>query len=68
MKRMSMNFGLDSNNIRRSNFGYSVAPTPSLAPVGINSQPKVSGSGFGNSMFHRINVKTTGGGGCGCGK
>ena len=59
---MSMNLGLDSNNVRRVNF------IPQNINQPINRTVKVGVSGFGVSMFQRINVNTSGGGGCGCGK
>lgn len=59
---MSMNLGLDSNNVRRVNF------IPQNINQSINRGVKVGVSGFGVSMFQRINVNTSGGGGCGCGK
>ena len=62
---MSMNFGLDSNSIRRTNF---VPPTQPTTNQTVNRPVKVGGTGFGVSMFQRINVNTSGGGGCGCGK
>jgi hypothetical protein len=64
-----MSIGLDANNVRRS------VITNSNGNVLPNTNPTSSGkvlqgrpSGFGASMFQRINVNTTGGGGCGCGK
>lgn len=69
---MSMNFGLDANNVRRSTFGNAnVSPnlSTSAGPIRVvQGRPVGVGVGFGNSMFQRINVNTTGGGGCGCGK
>jgi len=69
MKRMSMNFGLDANNVRRSTFG-NINSLPNQAPVTVPGRvvPGRPSGGFGASMFQRINVNTTGGGGCGCGK
>jgi hypothetical protein len=71
MKRMSMNFGLDANNVRFRN-----SVNRSLLNVNSNANNAIPGrisqgrpSGFGASMFQRINVNTaSGGGGCGCGK
>ena len=57
---MSMSIGLDSNTNR-----------PTYVPVSPQQpivQPVIGVNKFGNSMFQRLNVKTTGGGGCGCGK
>ena len=71
MKRMSMSIGLDTNNVRRSTFENSNGNVL----LNTNTNPASSGkvlqgrpNGFGASMFQRINVNTTGGGGCGCGK
>ena len=69
--RMFMSFGLDGNSMRQRN-----VMSPFVSP---QSQPQMQSqsqrqsqspgcNGFGASMFQRINVKTTGGGGCGCGK
>jgi len=66
MKRMSMNFGLDSTNARRPmNVGVLTNPSTMIsAPRPVQGKP----GGFDTSMFKRININTTGGGGCGCGK
>ena len=67
--KMFMSFGLDGNSMRQRNIMGPVV-SPQIQPQ-IQSQrqsPSPGCNGFGASMFQRINVKTTGGGGCGCGK
>ena len=68
---MSMNFGLDANNARFRNsingplLNVNSNANLAIAGRGVQGRP----SGFGASMFQRINVNTaSGGGGCGCGK
>jgi len=70
---MFMSFGLDGNSMRQRNvMGPFVSPQSQPQPqsqIQSQSQRQSPGcNGFGASMFQRINVKTTGGGGCGCGK
>ena len=69
--KMFMSFGLDGNSMRQRNV---IGPFVSQPQTQSQSQSQSQGAarpgcnGFGASMFQRINVKTTGGGGCGCGK
>jgi len=62
--KMFMNFGLGGNSPPK-NIYPGPRPLPSAGVAGI---PVRIGNGFGSSMFQRLNVRTTGGGGCGCGK
>lgn len=66
--KMFMNFGSNVNSMHQRNFinqGISRTPAP---PPQSQGAARPGCNGFGVSMFQRINVKTTGGGGCGCGK
>ena len=65
--KIGMSFGLNRNVPRHPVAVAPVASAPvASAPVAV--APRVR-NGFGNtSMFQRLNVRTTGGGGCGCGK
>ena len=63
--KIGMSFGLN-RNLPRQPLPLPLPVAPASAPI---AQSRVVRSGFGNtSMFQRINVRTTGGGGCGCGK
>lgn len=73
--KMFMSFGLDGNSMRQRNvMGPFVSPQtqPQMQSQSQSQSQRQSQNpgcnGFGASMFQRINVKTTGGGGCGCGK
>ena len=68
--KMFMSFGLDGNSMRQRNvMSPIVSPQPQMQSQGQSQgAPRPGCNRFGASMFQRINVKTTGGGGCGCGK
>lgn len=64
LQRIRMNFS--SNGNVRSN--YASIPKASLQPASLQTMPPAQlGNGF-NSMFGRLKIDTSGGGGCGCGK
>ena len=69
--KMFMSFGLDGNSRRQRNIMGPVVSQqiqPQIQPQSQRKSQSPGCNGFGASMFQRINVKTTGGGGCGCGK
>lgn len=61
LQRIRMNFS--SNENVRSNYG--LIPKALVQPASL--QPVQPRNGL-NSMFERLKINTTGGGGCGCGK
>lgn len=61
LQRIRMNFS--SNGNVPSN--YVLTPKALVQPA--SRQPMQLGNGL-NSMFERLKINTTGGGGCGCGK
>lgn len=64
LQRIRMNFS-SSGNVR-SNYGST--PKALVQPASHQMAPPIQlGNGF-NSMFGRLKIDTSGGGGCGCGK